>query len=249
MIKFEEVTKMFTPNQSAVSKLNLNIEKGSLVSLIGPSGCGKTTAMKMVNRLISPTQGRVLVNGQNVADADPVELCRATGYVVQQIGLFPHMTIAENISVVPKLLKWDEEKIKSRTRELLDLIGLEASRYLNRYPKELSGGQQQRVGVARALAGDPLIMLMDEPFSALDPISREQLQEELKRMQKQLKKTILFVTHDIDEAIEISDYMAIMKQGELLQFDTPGQIFSQQKDPFIRQFLGEKRLKNEVKNV
>lgn len=249
MIKFEEVTKMFTPNQSAVSNLNLNIEKGSLVSLIGPSGCGKTTAMKMVNRLISPTQGRVLVNGQNVADADPVELCRATGYVVQQIGLFPHMTIAENISVVPKLLKWDEEKIKSRTRELLDLIGLEASRYLNRYPKELSGGQQQRVGVARALAGDPLIMLMDEPFSALDPISREQLQEELKRMQKQLKKTILFVTHDIDEAIEISDYMAIMKQGELLQFDTPGQIFSQQKDPFIRQFLGEKRLKKEVKNV
>lgn len=201
VIKLEHVNKRYDDGFQALKDINLEFRQGNLNVLIGPSGCGKTTTMKLINRLIQPSSGTITIGGKNIAEIDPVTLRRSIGYVIQNIGLFPHMTIAANVAVVPKLLKWDSKRTEKRIDELLELVGLDPDTYRSRYPSELSGGQQQRIGVIRALAGEPDIILMDEPFSALDPISREQLQDELVRLQQELKKTIIFVTHDMDEAI------------------------------------------------
>ncbi len=242
MITFKNVSKQFPDGTTALKDINLHIEKGELLTLIGPSGCGKTTTMKMINRLIEPTGGQIYIDGRSISEQDPVELRRSIGYVIQQIGLLPHMTIAENISLIPKLKKWDKNKIENRVDELLELVGLEPSTFRTRYPLELSGGQQQRVGVIRALAAEPPIILMDEPFSALDPISREQLQDELVKLQKEIQKTIVFVTHDMDEAMKIADRIAIMKDGEILQLDTPDNILRHPKNDFVRDFVGDERI-------
>ncbi|MEC0401461.1 osmoprotectant ABC transporter ATP-binding protein OpuCA, partial [Bacillus subtilis] len=199
MLKLEQVSKVYKGGKKAVNSIDLDIAKGEFICFIGPSGCGKTTTMKMINRLIEPSSGRIFIDGENIMEQDPVELRRKIGYVIQQIGLFPHMTIQQNISLVPKLLKWPEEKRKERARELLKLVDM-GPEYLDRYPYELSGGQQQRIGVLRALAAEPPLILMDEPFGALDPITRDSLQEEFKKLQRTLNKTIVFVTHDMDEA-------------------------------------------------
>lgn len=242
MIKFEQVNKVYDDGFQALKDINLEIKEGELVTLIGPSGCGKTTTMKMINRLIEPSEGTIFINGKNVMEQNPVELRRDIGYVIQQIGLLPHMTIAENISIVPKLKNWPEEKYAKRVDELLNLVGLDPSVFKERYPAELSGGQQQRVGVVRAMAAEPPIILMDEPFSALDPISREQLQDELIRLQQTINKTIIFVTHDMDEALKIADRICIMNKGEIVQFDTPEAILRHPKNEFVRDFIGEDRL-------
>ncbi|MGB7999267.1 MAG: betaine/proline/choline family ABC transporter ATP-binding protein [Anaerobacillus sp.] len=242
MITFEHVSKKFADGTEALKDINLHIEKGELLTLIGPSGCGKTTTMKMINRLIEPSGGQISIDGKSISEQDPVELRRSIGYVIQQIGLLPHMTIAENIGLIPKLKKWDKQKIEKRVDEMLHLVGLEPSVYRSRYPLELSGGQQQRVGVIRALAAEPPIILMDEPFSALDPISREQLQDELVKLQKNIQKTIVFVTHDMDEAMKIADRIAIMKDGEILQLDTPDRLLRHPKNDFVRDFIGDERM-------
>lgn len=242
MIEFNNVSKTYEDGFEAVKSLNLTIKSGEIVVLIGPSGCGKTTTMKMINRLIPHTSGKILIDGQDIDQQDPVLLRRNIGYVIQQIGLFPHYTIAENISLIPKLNKWDPQKIAERTEELMYMVDLEPSIYAKRYPKELSGGQQQRVGVARALAANPDIILMDEPFGALDPITRVQLQDELLRIQDDMKKTIVFVTHDIEEAIKMGDRIAIMQDGNLLQFDTPDQILLNPAHGFVEEFVGKNRI-------
>ncbi|QHA90517.1 ABC transporter ATP-binding protein [Bacillus sp. N1-1] len=242
MITFEHVNKKFADGTEALKDINLHIEQGELLTLIGPSGCGKTTTMKMINRLIEPSGGQIYIDGKPISDQDPVELRRSIGYVIQQIGLLPHMTIAENIALIPKLKKWDKSKIDKRVDEMLNLVGLEPSVFRSRYPLELSGGQQQRVGVIRALAAEPPIILMDEPFSALDPISREQLQDELVKLQKEIQKTIVFVTHDMDEAMKIADRIAIMKDGEILQLDTPDRLLRHPKNEFVRNFIGDERM-------
>lgn len=242
MITFKNVSKQFPDGTTALKDINLHIEKGELLTLIGPSGCGKTTTMKMINRLIEPSGGQIYIDGTSIAEQDPVELRRSIGYVIQQIGLLPHMTIAENIALIPKLKKWEKDKIDARVDELLNLVGLEPSTFRTRYPLELSGGQQQRVGVIRALAAEPPVILMDEPFSALDPISREQLQDELIKLQKEIQKTIVFVTHDMDEAMKIADRIAIMKDGEILQLDTPDNILRHPKNEFVRDFVGDERI-------
>ncbi|MYL65756.1 betaine/proline/choline family ABC transporter ATP-binding protein [Bacillus hwajinpoensis] len=242
MITFEHVSKKFADGTEALKDINLHIEQGELLTLIGPSGCGKTTTMKMINRLIEPSGGQISIDGKPISDQDPVELRRSIGYVIQQIGLLPHMTIAENIALIPKLKKWDKSKIDKRVDEMLNLVGLEPSVFRSRYPLELSGGQQQRVGVIRALAAEPPIILMDEPFSALDPISREQLQDELVKLQKEIQKTIVFVTHDMDEAMKIADRIAIMKDGEILQLDTPDRLLRHPKNEFVRNFIGDERM-------
>lgn len=239
-IEFVGVDKLYG-DSTVVASLNLSIQRGQLVTLIGPSGCGKTTTLKMINRLIEPTRGSIFVSGQDTSRMDPVELRRKIGYVIQQIGLFPHMTIEENIALVPKLLGMDKTKYLKRAHELLDLVDLDPRTYGTRYPKQLSGGQQQRIGVARALAANPDIILMDEPFSALDPISREQLQDELIKLQEQLKKTIVFVTHDMDEALKIADQIVLIQGGKIVQQDIPEQILRHPKDDFVREFVGEKR--------
>ncbi|MBU3870185.1 ATP-binding cassette domain-containing protein, partial [Streptomyces sp. 4503] len=205
MIRFEHVTKRYPDGTTAVDDLSFEVAKGELVTLVGPSGCGKTTTMKMVNRLIEPTSGRILVDGEDIAEADPVALRRRIGYVIQQVGLFPHKTVLENTSTVPHLLGWQRKKGRERAAELLDLVGLDPSVYGDRYPDQLSGGQRQRVGVARALAADPPVLLMDEPFGAVDPVVREHLQNEFLRLQSQVRKTVLFVTHDIEEAVRLGD--------------------------------------------
>jgi osmoprotectant transport system ATP-binding protein len=247
LIKFEHVKKVYEEGFQALKDINLEIKEGELVTLIGPSGCGKTTTMKMVNRLIEPTDGKISINGKNIMEQNPVELRRDIGYVIQQIGLLPHMTIAENISIVPKLKNWPEEKYVKRVDELLSMVGLDPSVFKDRYPAELSGGQQQRVGVVRAMAAEPPIILMDEPFSALDPISREQLQDELIRLQQTINKTIIFVTHDMDEALKIADRICIMNKGEIVQLDTPETILRHPKNDFVRDFIGEDRLQqNEI---
>ncbi|MGG3833713.1 betaine/proline/choline family ABC transporter ATP-binding protein [Geobacillus thermocatenulatus] len=243
MIRFENVTKQYEDGFVALKNMNLEIRKGELVALIGPSGCGKTTTMRMINRLIEPTSGKVYIDGQDISELDPVELRRNIGYVIQQIGLFPHMTIAENIALVPKLKKWEKHVYEKRVDELLELVGLDPATFKHRYPSELSGGQQQRVGVVRALAAEPDIILMDEPFSALDPISREQLQEDIVRLQEEIQKTIVFVTHDMDEAIKIADRIALMKNGEIVQFATPDQMLRRPANSFVREFIGEDRLR------
>lgn len=242
MIEFKNISKVYEDGFEALKGISLKIEDGELLVLIGPSGCGKTTTMKMINRLIEPTSGEIYINNKSVKDQNPVALRRDIGYVIQQIGLFPHMTIGENVALVPKLKKQNPEEYAKKVDELLEMVGLEPSVYKNRYPKELSGGQQQRIGVIRALAADPSIILMDEPFSALDPISREQLQDELSKLHEEIKKTIVFVTHDMDEALKIADRICIMREGEIVQLDTPERILRHPANDFVRNFIGENRL-------
>ncbi|MBE3570701.1 MAG: betaine/proline/choline family ABC transporter ATP-binding protein [Bacillales bacterium] len=244
MIEFKNVTKKYEDGFVAIKNLNLTVHDHELFVLIGPSGSGKTTTMKMMNRLIEPTSGEIFINGENIAKKNPVKLRRNIGYVIQQIGLMPHMTIRENVALVPKLKKWDEKRYMKKVDELIEMVGLDPKEVGDRYPDELSGGQQQRIGVIRALAADPEVILMDEPFSALDPISREQLQEELTRLQQELKKTIVFVTHDMDEAIKIGDRICLMKDGEIVQLDRPEVILRHPANEFVRQFIGEERLQD-----
>ena len=241
MIKFEDVTKKFK-DKKVIKNISLEIQKGNLVAFIGESGCGKTTTLKMINRLIKPSSGRILINGENIEKEDVISLRRNMGYVIQQTGLFPHMTVKENIEIIPKVERKKKDEIAKRTIELMEMVGLDTQEFLNRYPTELSGGQQQRVGVARAFATDPDIILMDEPFSALDPITRVGLQEELIDLQSKLKKTIVFVTHDMDEAIKIADMICIMKDGEILQYDTPEDILKNPVNEFVSQFVGKNRI-------
>ena len=243
MITLEHLTKRF-PGEArpAVDSLSLDVGAGEICVLIGPSGCGKTTTMRMVNRMIEPDGGVIRVEGRDVTHVDPIELRRSIGYVIQQIGLFPHMTIADNVATVPRLLGWDEKKIDARVDELLDLVAMDASAYRQRFPRELSGGQRQRIGVARALAADPPVMLMDEPFGAIDPITRAKLQDEFLRIQQRLRKTIVFVTHDIDEAIRMGDRIAIMRAGKLVQYDTPEAILARPADAFVEEFVGVDRV-------
>jgi osmoprotectant transport system ATP-binding protein len=243
MIEFKNIVKQYDSNAIVLKGLNFTCNTGEITVFIGPSGCGKTTTMKLINRLISPTKGSILIDGKDISKINPVDLRRGIGYVIQHIGLFPHMTIAQNVSVVPNLLKWESARTSSRVDELLDLVGLEPSVYRDRYPSELSGGQQQRIGVIRALAAEPSIILMDEPFSALDPISREQLQEELTHLQKEIKKTIVFVTHDMDEALKIADQIVLMKDGEIIQQAEPEEILRRPANDFVKNFIGKKRLK------
>lgn len=241
MLKFEHVSKIYKGQKRAVNNLNLQMNEGEFICFIGPSCCGKTTTMKMINRLIEPTEGAIYLKEKNIMEMDPVELRRKIGYVIQQIGLFPHMTIEQNISLVPRLLRWPLEKQKERAKELLSLVNM-TSDYLHRYPSELSGGQQQRIGVLRALAADQPLILMDEPFGALDPITRDSLQTELKKLQQKLNKTIVFVTHDMDEAIKLADRIVIMKDGEIVQFATPDEILRNPANEFVEEFIGRERL-------
>jgi osmoprotectant transport system ATP-binding protein len=239
MINMEHVTKRFVADGPAsVDDLSLVVPEGTTTALIGPSGCGKTTTMRMINRLIDPSEGKIIVNGKDVTKVDPVELRRHIGYVIQQVGLFPHMTIAQNIAAVPKLLGWAEAKIKKRTEELLDLVGLDPGEMLKRYPRQLSGGQRQRIGVARALAADPPVLLMDEPFGAIDPIARTRLQDEFRQILQRVRKTVVLVTHDLDEAIRLGDRIAIMKSGKIVQYDTPDAVLSRPADAFVENFVG-----------
>ncbi|HLR63733.1 MAG TPA: betaine/proline/choline family ABC transporter ATP-binding protein [Lentibacillus sp.] len=241
MLEFKHVSKQYSDGTTAVNDLNLKIKKGEFVCFIGPSGCGKTTTMKMVNRLIDITEGSILVDDKDIREQDAVELRRSMGYVIQQIGLMPHMTIKENIVLVGTLLKWPKEKKDARARELLKLVNM-PEEYLDKYPHELSGGQQQRIGVLRALAVNPPLILMDEPFGALDPITRDSLQEEFKKLQKELNKTIVFVTHDMDEALKLADKVVIMRDGEVVQADTPEEILRNPANEFVEEFLGKDRL-------
>lgn len=241
MIELINVTKTYPGGAVVLQDISLTVETGEILILIGPSGCGKTTTMRMINRLIEPTSGTIRINGEDIERFNPVELRRNIGYVIQSVGLFPHMTIGENISVVPSLKGSNQADCQEKALNLLELVGLPAD-YLNRYPRELSGGQQQRVGVARALAADPDIILMDEPFGALDPITRGNLQDELLRLQKEVRKTIVFVTHDMDEAIKLGDRIAILKDGQILQVDTPEQLMTNPAHGFVETFLGSRRL-------
>jgi osmoprotectant transport system ATP-binding protein len=240
LIRLENVTKKYGDSDAAaVNNLTLDVHRGEVLVLVGPSGCGKSTTLRLINRLIEPTSGTLYLNGEDVTSMNPSLLRRKIGYVIQQVGLFPHRTIAENIATVPKLLGWDKDKIADRVDELLDLVGMDPETYRGRYPKELSGGQAQRVGVARALAADPDVLLMDEPFGAIDPITRDRLQNEFLRLQQDLKKTIVFVTHDIDEAIKMGNRIAILReQSEIAQLDTPEAILADPADEFVENFLG-----------
>jgi len=244
-VTFERVTKRYDPGDKgpgAVNDLSFTVPAGRICVLVGPSGCGKTTSLKMVNRLIEPTSGRILIDGVDASTRDVTELRRGIGYVIQQVGLFPHQTVGENVAVVPRLLGWSAARQRERSDELLGLVGLDPARYRDRYPSQLSGGERQRVGVARALAADPPVMLMDEPFGAVDPIVRERLQNEFLRLQQDLAKTILFVTHDIDEAIKMGDLVAVMQAGGVLaQFAPPEQLLAQPASEFVARFVGADR--------
>ncbi|MET0785829.1 MAG: betaine/proline/choline family ABC transporter ATP-binding protein [Paenisporosarcina sp.] len=242
MIRFDQVTKKFPDGTEALKDVSISIPTGELTAIIGPSGCGKTTLMKMINRLEVPTRGDILIDEKSIRDTDQVELRRSIGYVIQRIGLLPHMTIEKNAGLVPKLKGWTEEKTQLRVRDLMSTVGLEPETYLSRYPLELSGGQQQRVGVVRALAGDPNIVLMDEPFSALDPISREQLQKELRSLQQRIQKTIVFVTHDMDEALKIADNIIVMREGRIEQIGSPHELIHEPVNEFVRNFIGQERI-------
>ena len=241
MIKVENITKRFK-NRTVLKSISFQIEKGEFVSIIGPSGCGKTTLLKMINRLIKPTSGKIYINGENIYDKDPITLRRNMGYVIQQNGLFPHMTIKDNIEIIPKLEKKKSEEIYKRTIELMNMVDLNPDEYLNRYPSELSGGEQQRIGVARAFANNTDIVLMDEPFSALDPITRADLQNELLNLQSKLNKTIVFVTHDMDEALKLSNKICLMKDGEIIQFDEPEKILKEPENEYVESFVGKNRI-------
>ncbi|CAM3727372.1 ABC transporter ATP-binding protein [Mesobacillus zeae] len=242
MIRFENVIKTYPDGTEAIKPLNLEIKKGEFFVLIGPSGSGKTTSLKMINRLIDLSEGTIYINGKKISEYNIHELRWNIGYVLQQIALFPHMTIEENIAVVPELKKWEESKISKRIDELLEMVGLNPETYRNRMPHELSGGQQQRVGVVRALAADPEILLMDEPFSALDPISREKLQDDILTLQRKINKTIVFVTHDIEEALKLGDRICVMRDGEAIQTGTPEELLDHPVDPFIPEFIGTRKV-------
>ena len=240
MISLDELCKQFPGDpRPAVDHLSLEVLEGEIVVLVGPSGCGKTTTMKMINRIVEPTSGRIVLDGEDVTTAHPDELRRRIGYVIQQVGLFPHMTIAQNIATVPKLLGWDVKRIDARVDSLLETVNMNPATFRDRYPNQLSGGQRQRVGVARALGADPAVMLMDEPFGAIDPITRERLQNEFLRVQAEVRKTIVFVTHDIDEAIKMGDRIVILREGSrIAQYDTPEQILTAPADDFVAEFIG-----------
>lgn len=243
MIELQNLSKTFRGKDGALARavddVSLKVEEGEICVFLGPSGCGKTTTLKMINRLIMPSGGRVLVNGEDTSGVDEVTLRRHIGYVIQQIGLFPNMTIEENITVVPRLLGWDKKRCRERARELMSMVALDPNRYLTRYPRELSGGQQQRIGVIRALAADPPVLLMDEPFGAVDPINRESIQNEFFAMQRQLKKTVIMVSHDIDEAIKLGDKVAVFRAGRLVQFDHPDTMLAHPADDFVSAFTGQ----------
>ena len=241
MIEFRNVSKSYKNNQ-VLQDINFTIYDGEIVVLIGPSGCGKTTTLKMINRLIEPTAGEILINGENIMEKDPIALRRSMGYVIQQTGLFPHMTVRQNIEVIPRLEKRPAQEISRRTMALMEMVGLDPAQYLDRYPIQLSGGQRQRIGVARAFATDPDIILMDEPFSALDPITRSGLQDSLVSLQSKMKKTIVFVTHDMDEAVKIADRICIMYQGDILQYDKPEAILKNPAHGFVSEFVGKNRI-------
>ncbi|ABS40163.1 betaine/proline/choline family ABC transporter ATP-binding protein [Clostridium botulinum] len=241
IIEFKNIKKNYK-DIVVIENFNLEIEKGNLVVLIGSSGSGKTTLLKMINRLIESTAGEILVNGKNIKEMDPIKLRRSIGYVIQQTGLFPHLTVKENIEIIPKLMGKSKEEIDNKTNELLNMVGLDPEKYMDRYPVELSGGQQQRVGVARAFATDAEIILMDEPFSALDPITRAELQEELFNIQKEYRKTIVFVTHDMDEALNLADKICILKDGKLLQYDTPENILKNPAGEYVEEFVGKNKI-------
>ncbi|SCL20983.1 osmoprotectant transport system ATP-binding protein [Micromonospora nigra] len=241
-ITLDGIGKRYPDGTVAVDELSLDIAAGELVVLIGPSGCGKSTVLRMVNRLVEPTAGRILLDDSDVTRVDPVRLRRRIGYVIQNVGLFPHQTVAANVGTVPGLLGWTRERTRQRVGELLELVGLDPARYGRRYPHELSGGQRQRVGVARALAADPVVLLMDEPFSAVDPIARTRLQEEFLRLQAEVRKTIVLVTHDLDEAVRLGDRIAVLSQGgRLEQYDTPAVLLGAPATPFVREFVGADR--------
>ena len=240
MIRLEKLHKRFPgQREPAVRELTLDIPEGGIVVFVGPSGCGKTTTLEMINRLVEPTSGRIYLQGDDVTDVNADQLRRRMGYVIQQIGLFPHQTIAANIATVPRMLGWDRKRINARVDELLTLVGLEPAEYRDRYPKHMSGGQRQRIGVARAMGADPPVLLMDEPFGAVDPITRVRLQNEFLRLQADIRKTIVFVTHDIDEAIKMGNHICILREGsEIAQYDTPQHILSNPASPFVEGFLG-----------
>lgn len=241
MIEFRGINKIFK-NNIVLYDINLKLEEGQIIVFVGPSGCGKTTTVKMINRLIKPTSGKVLINGEDISKKNVINLRRNIGYVIQQTGLFPHMTIKENIEIVAKMQKMKPKEIESKTKELMEMVGLDYEKFADRYPAQLSGGQQQRVGIARALITNPDIILMDEPFSALDPITRSQLQDELINIQTQFKKTIIFVTHDMDEAIKIADKICIMGKGRVIQYDDPETILKNPANEFVSDFVGKNRI-------
>ncbi|MGQ5259253.1 ABC transporter ATP-binding protein [Micromonospora sp. ZYX-F-536] len=241
-ISLQGIQKRYPNGTEAVRDLSLEVKAGELVVLIGPSGCGKSTVLRMINRLIEPTAGRIMLGDEDVTDVDPVRLRRRIGYVIQNVGLFPHQTVRANVATVPGLLGWSRSQIRTRVDELLDLVGLDPAQFGRRYPHELSGGQRQRVGVARALAADPVVLLMDEPFSAVDPIVRARLQEEFLRLQAEVRKTIVLVTHDLDEAVRLGDRIAVLSQGgHLEQYDTPAALLGDPATPFVREFVGADR--------
>jgi osmoprotectant transport system ATP-binding protein len=242
LIRLESVTKRFPNGNVAVHELSIDVPDGDVCVLVGPSGCGKTTTLRMINRLIEPTAGRIFLGDEDVTHANPVELRRRMGYVIQQVGLFPHQTIGTNVATVPHLLGWSRDKAKARANELLELVGLDPGTYRDRYPAQLSGGQRQRVGVARALAADPPVLLMDEPFGAIDPITRARLQDEFLRIQREIAKTIVFVTHDIDEAVKMGDRIAILELGGVLsQYDVPAEVLGNPANDFVADFVGSDR--------
>lgn len=241
MIQIENLNKQFG-SITAVEDVSFNVEEGQICVLLGPSGCGKTTTLKMINRLITPTSGTIRIGGRDTSELDSVTLKRSIGYVIQQVGLFPNMTVEENICVVTNLLGWDKTKSRKRAAELLEVVALDPSRFLQRYPCELSGGQQQRVGVARALAADPPVMLMDEPFGAIDPINRDVIQDEFMRIQRQVGKTVLFVSHDIDEAVKMADCVALFHNGKIEQFGTPDDLLARPTSEFVANFMGTDRI-------
>ncbi|WP_433551851.1 ABC transporter ATP-binding protein [Micromonospora zamorensis] len=241
-IRLQGIQKRYPNGTEAVRDLSLDVRAGELVVLIGPSGCGKSTVLRMINRLIEPTAGRILLGDEDVTGVDPVRLRRRIGYVIQNVGLFPHQTVRANVATVPGLLRWPKGQTRARVDELLDLVGLDPAEFGGRYPHELSGGQRQRVGVARALAADPVVLLMDEPFSAVDPIVRARLQEEFLRLQAEVRKTIVLVTHDLDEAVRLGDRIAVLSEGgHLEQYDTPAALLGAPATPFVREFVGADR--------
>ncbi|MEE1802163.1 betaine/proline/choline family ABC transporter ATP-binding protein [Streptomyces sp. JV176] len=241
MIRFEQVGKVYPDGTAAVDDLSFEVREGELVTLVGPSGCGKTTTMMMVNRLIEPTSGRIFVEGRDISGVDPVALRRRIGYVIQQVGLFPHRTVLDNTATVPALIGWKKTRARERAAELLDLVGLDPATYGPRYPAQLSGGQRQRVGVARALAADPPVLLMDEPFGAVDPVVRERLQNEFLKLQATVRKTVLLVTHDIEEAVRMGDRIAVYGEGRIEQFDSPGAVLGTPATPYVARFVGADR--------
>jgi osmoprotectant transport system ATP-binding protein len=248
MIRLESVGKRFPNGTVAVHGLTIEVPEGEICVLVGPSGCGKTTTLKMINRLIEPTSGRIFLDGDDVTHSDPVGLRRRMGYVIQQVGLFPHQTISANVGTVPRLLGWDRRRVTARVDELLDLVGLEPATYRGRYPAQLSGGQRQRVGVARALAADPPVLLMDEPFGAIDPVTRVRLQDEFLRLQSEVRKTVVFVTHDIEEAVKMGDRIAILDIGGILmQYDTPAEVLGNPAAPMVADFVGADRALKRLK--